>query len=123
MKKIVKKIFLTLGYSVSNIKKSGLNKSDAFAMQNFLIGESDSKLIIFDVGAYIGVVSKHYNHLFPESEIYSFEPFNQSFLKLKKNVSSFKNIIVINKALGDYIGSTKFNSNLSAQTNSTLCLI
>lgn len=115
----IKSYFYKLGFQISRIKKHGLNKSDAFEMQKYLIGERD-KLTIFDVGAYIGVTTAHYNQLFPNSKIYAFEPFIESYKKLQYNNLNFTNILSVNAALGHINGKLLFNSNLSAQTNSIL---
>ena len=46
----------------------------------------------------------------PEGKIYAFEPFPEAFGLMEKNVarSGFKNIVMINKAVANYTGTTKF---------------
>lgn len=55
-----------------------------------LLGYSPN--IIFDIGANIGDDSENYKELFPESQIYSFEPDTDAYdtLKLKKEINSFR---------------------------------
>lgn len=55
--------------------------------------------LIVDGGGYIGTAAIALSKLFPESTIISIEPSKDNFRILKKNVSSFPNIIPINKAL------------------------
>ncbi|NQU33321.1 MAG: FkbM family methyltransferase [Bacteroidetes bacterium] len=114
MKKTIKKLFEIIGYQISRYS----DKTDAFKMQKQLIGNTDNKVTIVDAGAYIGDVTLIYNKLFPNCEIFSFEPFYNSFLKLQQNTSLFKNITVINKGLADQVKFSKFQSNRWPDTNS-----
>ena len=120
MKKTINNILSNFGYKISKIttKKVKLeNGDDAFLVQRSL-NKSSRELIIFDVGAYIGKISLKYNQLFPRSTIFSFEPFPDSYSKLEKNTSPFKNIITINKGLSKDEGYSEFQINSSAPTNS-----
>lgn len=56
---------------------------------------------VIDVGAYRGHVSKVFNHLFPEAEIFAFEP-SDEILKMKKN----DNITMVRLAVGDRVGTS-----------------
>ena len=116
MKKLIIKLFSFLGFYIR--KESHIY--DAFKMQKYILRNSKDKLVIFDVGAYDGTVSLFYNKLFKDSKIYSFEPFKESFLKLKKNTSFFKNINIFNLGLNDVEGVMSFYSNFSPSTNSIL---
>ena len=119
MKKIIRAFFTFLGYRISRISPNDIDKNDAFKMQKYLIG-NNKKLTIFDIGAYQGDIALFYNSLFPGSNIFCFEPFTDSFSKLKENTSLFENIITINKGMGEYEGNSQFQSNRFAQTNSIL---
>ena len=55
---------------------------------------------VFDVGANYGQTALHYNELFHEAYIYSFEPVNKSFLKLQKSVEGNVRIKCFNIAFG-----------------------
>ncbi len=116
MKKLIKKFFALLGFEFSRINRP----TDVFGIQKYLTKDFDAKLTIFDIGAYDGRTALKYKNLFPESRIFSFEPFPDSFSKLVKNTSSFDNIIAVNKAIGKEDGYAKFNSNNFAPTNSLL---
>ena len=96
-----------------------LYSTDAFEQQKLLLEEL-SKPVIFDVGAYVGDVSKKYLSLFPDALIYAFEPFEDSYKKLKSNVKKIKNININNIALSDRIGKAGFNVNEFSPTNSLL---
>jgi FkbM family methyltransferase len=54
-----------------------------------------------DVGANFGQFAKFINKLFPESNIYSFEPIKECFDKLKLNNPEIVNYKIFNYALGD----------------------
>jgi FkbM family methyltransferase len=60
-----------------------------------------NEIVLFDVGANIGEYSKALVNRFPKSRIYSFEALPSTFEILKNNLLSDKNIICINKALGN----------------------
>jgi len=118
LKPLIRKVFKTLDLDVKRIS-SQLDIGDAFAMQKKLINQSKAP-VIFDVGAYSGETAIHYNELFPNSKIYSFEPFPTSFKRLKENMVDYKNVKIYNKGLGAYSGKSQFHSNGFAPTNSIL---
>lgn len=117
IKALIGKVFAKAGYRI--VKKE--TKEDiAFSHQKKLLGDS-SKKVIFDVGAYVGETAIRYNRLFAGAcDIYSFEPFRQSYNKLKSNVQGYPNIIPVNAALSNTNGTTAFQSNKFAATNSLL---
>ena len=116
MKKLIKNVFSAFGLELAKKSKN----ENAFELQKKLVGKAKKPLTIFDVGAHVGNVSLKYNKLFPNSSIYSFEPFPESFSSLQQNTSQHKNIKIFNKGLGEYVGSSKFHSNIHEQTNSIL---
>ena len=63
--------------------------------------------VIFDIGGNIGITSIYLATLFPESQIYTFEPLKENFEILKKNTLQFNNIEVFNFGLGAENGSFK----------------
>ena len=63
--------------------------------------------VIFDIGGNIGITSIYLASLFPEAQIYTFEPLKENFEILKKNTSQFNNIEVFNFGLGAKNGSFK----------------
>lgn len=116
MKKIIKSAFGAIGFELT--RKSAVK--DAFGLQKELMKSAKKPLTIFDVGAHVGNISLKYNDLFPNSKIYSFEPFPESFRSLKQNTAQNKNIKIFNKGLGEQVGTSKFHSNVHEQTNSIL---
>tara|TARA_B100000795_G_scaffold168412_1_gene126844 strand:- start:424 stop:1224 length:801 start_codon:yes stop_codon:yes gene_type:complete len=63
--------------------------------------------VIFDIGGNIGITSIYLASLFPDAQIYTFEPLKENFEILKINVSQFKNIQAFNVGLGNENGSFK----------------
>lgn len=127
MKQLLKYVFRIFGLKIKRIKKKSneiLNKEhnyrDAYTMQKFLLKNTNKQLTIFDIGAYDGETALRYNTLFPKSNIYSFEPFTESFENLVNNVKQQNNIKAINKAIANKVGMSCFNSNSFAPTNSLL---
>jgi FkbM family methyltransferase len=118
MKQLINQILKNFGYRISRISNS--DELHVFQIQKQLIDDLESNITIFDVGACSGQVALKYNSIFPDCKIFCFEPFHESFSKLKQNTSSFENIVAINKGLGQYIGKSKLHSNRSAPTNSIL---
>jgi FkbM family methyltransferase len=76
--------------------------------------------IIFDVGAHDGSVSLQFAKLLPNAKIYAFEPFPESFAKLRINTRNTPKIHCFNIGLSDLAGVQKFHSNSSSATNSLL---
>lgn len=65
--------------------------------------------VIVDVGAYVGEKSMYYKKIFPEAQVFCFEPFVESFNKLTTNVSAKKNVRLENIALSNYRGKAQFS--------------
>ncbi len=66
--------------------------------------------IIFDCGANIGFATIFFKWIYPESEIYAFEPDKNTFEILKKNVlqNKLKNVHLYNSAISDKNGEIDF---------------
>lgn len=124
MKKILNKILEQVGYKIIRLIQKSQNYSakfwDAFEMQKYLTKENEQKVVIFDIGAFDGNTALKYKKLFPFSDIYSLEPFTESYELLVKNTAEYQDIISINKGVGAKEGVTEFNSNNFPQTNSLL---
>ena len=67
------------------------------------IGRTENKIIV-DAGASTGIMTKMFAERFPELQIYCFEPIQQTFKELTENTAKYKNLILINKALGSSPG-------------------
>lgn len=70
----------------------------------------NEKLIIFDVGGCEGEDSIRYSRLFPNSQIFIFEPLpnNQNLINENINKYNSKNITLVKKALSDKISNEQF---------------
>ena len=75
----------------------------------------NDNMVIFDVGANIGLFTNYINSLNKNVKVYSFEPVVETFNKLKLN-SKGENNILINKALGNAneISSINYIENASS---------
>lgn len=125
MKYFINKIAAKFGYKVIRAQankpaREQSNRTDSFLAQKQLFNDINSDIIIFDVGAYVGSVAKIYSTLFPKSQIYCFEPYPDSFLKLANNTREHSNIHCFNVGLSDVSGYASFQNNTSAPTNSLL---
>ncbi len=125
MLKIFKNLFSTNMKSPNNIQQQepyytiDCSETDAFSTQKKLIGLlKKDDLVIFDVGAFVGNISKKYTDLFPESKIHCFEAYPKTYEKLILNVSSYKNIICVNEAISNENSTKVFYVNTATATNS-----
>lgn len=75
---------------------------------------------IFDVGANVGQTASALSAMFPESTIYSFEPFAEAFAKLCSVAQERPNILPFEFALGDQDGGGVLFLNQNSTTNSLL---
>jgi FkbM family methyltransferase len=66
----------------------------------YRVPEELNPQIIVDVGANIGIASILLAHQFPKARIFAFEPVEENFLLLKKNISNYENIQAFLVALG-----------------------
>jgi FkbM family methyltransferase len=76
--------------------------------------------VIFDIGANRGDTTAAYAKYFPESMIYSFEPFPESCDKLKARFKDNPKIRIIEMAISNRQGMLDFYSNADSATNSLL---
>jgi FkbM family methyltransferase len=74
---------------------------------------------IFDVGANVGQSAKSFAETFPHSTIYSFEPVERTFQRLKYNVREYDNILNYKLALGAIRGKAK----IAVEEDSKLCAL
>jgi FkbM family methyltransferase len=108
----MKKLFASLLKDQKTTAKS----DEPFLAQQYLF-ENSEPLIIFDVGAYIGEISKIYKEIFPSATIYSFEPFPDSFRKLEE-LSADQRIKPFQLAVSDHAGKTRLYINADVTCNS-----
>lgn len=117
MKKMINNLLVKTGYIISKYH----TKDDLiFEAQKKLL-DLNRRNIIFDVGGYDGKTSLKYNQYLKDNcEIYSFEPFQESFQILEENISAKENIKGFNIAIGNQDGEKEFYSNNFSATNSFL---
>lgn len=125
MKKLINDILGRIGYQITkkeNIDNVTTDNFEFIIQKELLLKFKNniSNIIIFDVGAYIGEVSLIYNNIFDNPKIFSFEPFQESFLKLQENLKYYSNITPVNLAISDTDNILHFHSNSFAPTNSIL---
>ncbi len=106
--------------TVLGMKFNYLNKTsivnmlyDFFCSGTYYFESNKKNPVIFDVGANIGDSLLYFKWLYPESVIYAFEPHNDAFLILQKNVkdNKFKKILLYNFGLGKEKKKTVLYSN------------
>ena len=73
-----------------------------------------------DVGANRGMLTKTVNYIFPDCNIYSFEPIKACFIELKKLENTISTLKSFNCALSDHNGSAQFNESLYDYSSSLL---
>lgn len=95
-----------------------VKRNKPFEIQKRLLGR-DNELVIFDVGAYIGDIAATYKRMFPQSTIYCFEPFPDSFQKLTQ-LCRDASIKAHQIAFSDKKGKTTFHINVDLSCNSLL---
>ena len=102
--------------SVFRRNRKSPKTESAFEAQR-LFFDSNSHMTIFDVGAYMGEVTRIYMDIFPGARIYCFEPYAESFRQLEK-LSENKMVRTYETAVSDQIGKTKLHVNTDRTCNS-----
>jgi FkbM family methyltransferase len=110
-----KRAALAVGYQISRYETS----LDAYGQLRRLIGDIAAP-VVFDVGAYHGHVATDFRRLIPDSNVYAFEPFPESYARLVANVFRDPRIRTFNFALAESDGERVMQSNLLPATNSLL---
>lgn len=106
-----------MGYQIRPVGKGlRLNPYDDQAQ----ILDSKSVKIIFDVGANVGQTVGSYRSRFPNAVIHSFEPFEESFQKLKKHCASIEKVHAHHLAIADTIGTAELHTHGDSVANSLL---
>jgi FkbM family methyltransferase len=123
MRTLIRKTTSYLGFEIRRAaKEKGLSwVFDPFAAQKFLLTQSMIESpVIFDIGAYRGETAQRYRSLFPNSTIYCFEPFIESFERLRVRFQNDKKIIPFPLAVTENAGCREFFVNRFDATNSLL---
>lgn len=86
---------------------------EVFVDEDYKFGESTSeKLNIIDIGANVGYFSLYITKKFQNANVYSFEPFPDTFTRLNEHLKLNKavNVKPYNLAVSDFEGTSKFYS-------------
>lgn len=124
LKNYIKKILEKFNYRIVNLDAQNHNLEHYSTYNTFkkIIDHfRDEKIIVFDVGANIGVISKLFLKLFEDMsiknyEIHCFEPDSSAFKELKRIQNS--KVFLNNTAIGKDIGKRNFNSLANSQLSS-----
>jgi FkbM family methyltransferase len=97
---------------------------DYFVKEKYKFDTTTPKPFIIDGGANIGVGCRYWKFLYPQSEVIAFEPDENNFSLLQKNMTSCSGFKAEKKALWSSHGTLKFNAvggegGHVADTNST----
>jgi FkbM family methyltransferase len=117
MKKILRQLASSMGYTISRTDQR--RQRDPFEDMT-LYADRESELVIFDVGAHHGQTARVFRRWFPNSWIYSFEPFPESFANLRANTKADHKISQLPFGLGGKDDVKLFHSNAKSVTNSLL---
>lgn len=82
--------------------------------------KNQPELILFDVGAHKGETASEMRRTFPRAQIFSFEPFKESYETLEALLSSDPHTQCFNIGFSDAPGFREFHVNALAATNSLL---
>ena len=99
MKRIIKKLFESLGYTIS--RKSDEREVKILSIDEIYCQKIKSYPLIFDVGANNGQSIIRFQKLFNQPIIHAFEPNIREFKNLEKNFSKNNNIKLNNVGIGD----------------------
>jgi FkbM family methyltransferase len=92
---------------------------DAYLAQKHLLRTLPCRTV-FDIGAFQGEATCRYAELFPEAEIYAFEPYPPSYEALAGKYSNTPRVHVVNAAVSSGTGEATFYVNGVPSTNSLL---
>jgi FkbM family methyltransferase len=123
MRAIIKSLVHRFGYQIQRVSKTVDQPSpdNPFAVQKALLTQLGiGGPTIFDIGAHHGDTVAAYRSMFPNSTIYCFEPFPESFAILKARFQYDQKIIPLALAVADKSGRRDFFVNHLDYTNSFL---
>ena len=113
--------YYRIALSIANIvrhKLRGLVKCP-YRDQRMLLADI-GVVVVLDVGAHVGTTVAKYKKLFPEATIYGFEPFHDSYEKLRSRFSECKLVKPIQAAISNRSGTGQFHAYRNSATNSLL---
>lgn len=75
---------------------------------------------VLDVGSYVGSFAYAIRHILPQVQIYSFEPLQDNYAQLVKNLTPFGNFQAFNTAIGEKAGELEFHRSDFSPSSSAL---
>lgn len=114
---VVRQIIRALGFDLHHFNPSSDSSHEIYQLLRSVI-----RPVIFDVGAHHGETASVFSNLFPSADLYCFEPFEESFVELRKNSSNYPTATLEQIGLSDSSGMHEFHSNANSATNSLLQL-
>lgn len=118
VRNLLNKILLPSGYAISKCRDIP-NFTETRVFQSMVSRLYPPKIIV-DVGANVGQSAHLFARSFPESQIYSLEPFQTTFVQLQANVQIYKNIRPFRLAAGSQceLREAFLYSEVASQVNS-----
>jgi FkbM family methyltransferase len=111
IKDIIRKPLRMLGYDIVR-----MSRPDYAWLQEFGI------CTVIDIGANIGQYASYIRQIFPDVQIYSFEPLKDCFEQLEKNMNNDPRFKAFNCAIGDKSGQAQMHRNEHTPASSLLNL-
>lgn len=106
------KVYYRAGTSDPHVINSIILKGGRKA--EYWISKSLRPKTVFDIGGNIGAAALYFARMFPEAQVYTFEPVPANFEVLKRNVAPYRNIQAFNIALGAQDGEVELIESPSA---------
>ncbi len=119
LKIILSKFFKFCGYEIKRSTSNFNQKKNQFYTIKSILNDYEN-IIIFDVGANKGEMTKIYRTLLPKSYIYAFEPIPKSYDDLSKLSISDPKTFTYRLAISNKTKRLKFNINQNHKTSSLL---
>lgn len=116
MKKIVKKVFDKLGYTIS--KKTNEDEIKILSLDEIYSLKMKQNPLIFDIGANEGQSIERFKKIFESPIIHAFEPNLNGYEKLKSKFNNNSNIVINNIGIGDKEEIKEFNITAHSRNSS-----
>lgn len=95
--RILRKISALTGYAIFKMRHAPVGYDLFMDVQHRLLLPMRT---VFDVGANTGQTAQEVSHAFPQAKIYSFEPVQATYERLRQNVGANPNVVCTHAALG-----------------------
>jgi len=115
IKKVAKNILALLGLKVTFIDKRQVSEANRLKWLRDL-----NIRTVIDIGANKGNATLGFKELFPEAEIYAFEPLPECFAIAQAKLRKFSDVHLFNIALSDQKGSTNIHRSSYSGASSLL---